>query len=108
MQRWSGRVAVVSGASSGIGAEISKRLALEGVKVVGLARRKERVEEIASKLPASCKGQILAYKCSVSDEKQVRDAFEWIDKTLGGVSIMINNAGITRSITFDGNLLFHS
>ena len=51
MDRWRGRVAVVTGASAGIGAAICKLLAKDGMKVVGCARRREKVEEIAQNHP---------------------------------------------------------
>ena len=51
MERWRGRVALVTGASAGIGAAICKMLAQEGVKVVGCARRVEKVQEMAKEFP---------------------------------------------------------
>lgn len=90
MERWFGRVAVVTGASSGIGAGIFKALAKYPIKVVGLARRKQLVDEIAS----NCSGQVFTYECDVSNEESVKAAFEWIDKHIGGVDILVNNAGV--------------
>ena len=100
MDRLKGRVAVVTGASAGIGADIVKQLAIQGVVVVGLARRKEQVEKLAKEV--GNKGKIHAVKCSVTDEKEVADAFEWIDKNLGAISVLINNAGMLRPVTFSG------
>lgn len=102
MLRWSGRVAVVTGASSGIGANITERLALEGLQVVGFDLNEKGIEEIAKKLPKNCKGKVIAYKCDVTEEKQVKDAFEWVDKNVGGISIMINNAGLVKFVSFTG------
>ena len=102
MNRWEGRVAIVTGASAGIGADIAKQLAIEGLQVVGLARRKERIDQLAKELPKNCKGKLYGYKCNISDEKEANEAFAWVEKLLGGISVMVNNAGLARSVTFDG------
>ena len=97
-------MAVVTGASAGIGADIVKQLACRGVIVVGLARRKERVDELAKQV--GNKGKIHSVKCDISDEERVAEAFEWVDKNLGAISILINNAGIVRSVNFQGETNF--
>lgn len=92
MNRWNEKVAVVTGASSGIGAAIVIDLLKSGMIVVGLARRKEKVEELQNDALAT--GKLHALKCDVSIEMDVKNAFEWIDKNLGGCDVLINNAGI--------------
>jgi NADP+-dependent farnesol dehydrogenase len=62
MERWSGRVAVVTGASSGIGAAIAQELVKKGLKVVGLARRVERVEVTNPRIPNFFQTSKLDYK----------------------------------------------
>ncbi|XP_021929710.1 farnesol dehydrogenase-like [Zootermopsis nevadensis] len=91
MERWSGRVAVVTGASSGIGAAIAEELVKKGLKVVGLARRQERIQELSKSLK-SAKGKLYAVKCDVSKESDVQGAFKWVKDNLGGVDILVNNA----------------
>ncbi|XP_022197341.1 farnesol dehydrogenase [Nilaparvata lugens] len=104
MDRWIGRVAVVTGASSGIGAGIVKELAKTGVTVVGVARRKEKVQEIADQLKGE-KGKIYAVKADITKEEEVIEAFKWIKQNLGGVDILINNAGITiKTMITDGEM----
>ncbi|XP_023724005.1 farnesol dehydrogenase-like [Cryptotermes secundus] len=93
MERWSGRVAVVTGASAGIGAAIAEELVKKGLKVVGLARRVERVEENA-KLLRSEPGKLHPLKCDVSKESDVKEAFKWVKSNLGVVDILVNNAGV--------------
>ncbi|KAJ9589358.1 hypothetical protein L9F63_017435, partial [Diploptera punctata] len=93
MDRLEGRVAVVTGASSGIGAAIAEELVKRGLKVVGLARRVEKIEELAAKLKSE-KGELHALKCDVTIEEEIKKSFEYIKIKLGGVHILINNAGV--------------
>ncbi|GFG29128.1 hypothetical protein Cfor_12655 [Coptotermes formosanus] len=93
MERWAGRVAVVTGASSGIGAAIAAELTKKGLKVVGLARRVERVQELSKSLETAT-GKLHAVKCDVGNEADVLAAFKWVKNNLGGVDILINNAAV--------------
>ncbi|KAJ3660772.1 hypothetical protein Zmor_005204 [Zophobas morio] len=95
MERWVGKAAVVTGASAGIGAEIAKKLVEEGLKVVGLARRSERVEELSKQLQDK-KGKLYAYRTDISKEEDVLQAFKWTSENVGPVHILINNAGIIQ------------
>uniref|UniRef100_A0A1I8N0L4 Short chain dehydrogenase n=1 Tax=Musca domestica TaxID=7370 RepID=A0A1I8N0L4_MUSDO len=97
MERWQNKVAVVTGASSGIGAAVSKDLVAAGVKVVALARRKNRVEEIIANLPAEQQPLLTAIECDVSNLDSVNKAFDEIVAKFGGVDILINNAGCTKN-----------
>lgn len=97
MERWVGKVAVVTGASAGIGAAICIDLLKAGVVVVGLARRVELVEEIRSRVCSKVAGSLHAFKCDVTNEADILAAFAWIDRELGGADILVNNAGILRT-----------
>lgn len=97
MDKWSDKFAVVTGASSGIGAAITKSLAKNGVNVIGLARREEKIEEFAKEL-GKTSGRIFAYKCDISDLQSIKEAFKWIEEKFGMIHILINNAGIIRNI----------
>ncbi|KAH8416555.1 hypothetical protein KR222_009022, partial [Zaprionus bogoriensis] len=94
MDRWQNRVAVVTGASSGIGSAIVVDLVNAGLVVVGLARRVERVQELQKALPATRRDKLIALKCDVGNEQSVKEAFDTIEKQLGAIDILVNNAGI--------------
>ncbi|XP_065082199.1 farnesol dehydrogenase-like [Ochlerotatus camptorhynchus] len=98
MDRWTGKVAIVTGASSGIGAAIAKDLVKAGMVVVGLARRVERVEALKSDLPDSIRSQLHAVKCDISKEEDILQTFKWVEEKLGGVDVLINNAGVARQM----------
>ncbi|XP_017850894.1 farnesol dehydrogenase-like [Drosophila busckii] len=97
MERWQNSVAVVTGASSGIGAALVKDLVRAGLIVVGLARRLERMEALKETLPEELQSQFHAIKCDVAEQEQVASAFDWIEAELGGVDILVNNAGLLYS-----------
>ncbi|XP_049822304.1 farnesol dehydrogenase-like [Aethina tumida] len=102
-ERWVGKVAVITGASSGIGADIAKTLVKKGLKVVGLARRKEKIDELAQSL-GKCQGKLYSIKCDVSNEEEIKKAFKWTTENVGPVHILINNAGFTNdNILIDGD-----
>ncbi|CRK89701.1 CLUMA_CG003413, isoform A [Clunio marinus] len=100
MEKWAGKIAVVTGASVGIGAAIVKNFAKNGIVVIGLARRSEKIEEIARNLDGGC-GKIYVKKCDVSDLKSIKEAFKWIEEEFGVVHIIVNNA----AILFNGKIL---
>lgn len=95
MDRWAGRVAVVTGASSGIGAAICTELVKCGMIVCGLTRRKDKVEQLRLSL-FGAEGQLNAVECDITSEESVKRAYQWIEKTLGGIDLLINNAGVVR------------
>uniref|UniRef100_A0A182SKY5 Dehydrogenase n=1 Tax=Anopheles maculatus TaxID=74869 RepID=A0A182SKY5_9DIPT len=96
MDRWVGKVAIVTGASSGIGAATVQALARAGMIVVGLARRAERVEELRKTLPPDVGRRVHAYRCDVTSEESIVNTFATIDRQLGGVHVLINNAGVSK------------
>uniref|UniRef100_A0A182J4V4 Dehydrogenase n=1 Tax=Anopheles atroparvus TaxID=41427 RepID=A0A182J4V4_ANOAO len=97
MDRWVGKVAVVTGSSSGIGAAIAKDLTKAGMITVGLARRVERIEELKKELPAEAAARLHAMKCDVSSETEIDATFKHIEQKFGGIDVLVNNAGIVRS-----------
>lgn len=95
MNKWEGKLAVVTGASSGIGAHLVCELARAGINVVGLARRVDKIEELIKELGPT-PGKVYAYKCDVTDQESIKEAFKWIEDQFGSIQIMINNAGVMK------------
>ncbi|XP_049803548.1 farnesol dehydrogenase-like isoform X3 [Schistocerca nitens] len=91
IEKYKGRVALVTGASAGIGAAIVQVLLKHGLTVVGMARRAEKVKELALK---DAPGKLHAIAGDVSDEASILAAFKWVKDNLGGVDILVNNAGV--------------
>ncbi|MDV9169008.1 SDR family oxidoreductase [Streptomyces sp. W16] len=89
----SGRVAVVTGASSGIGEHVARALARDGAHVALLARRAERLKEICSRIEADG-GQADVFTVDVTVASALDDTAQHIAATFGPVGIVVNNAGI--------------
>lgn len=96
MDRWVGKVAVVTGASSGIGAVLVKELAKAGMVTIGLARRVERIQQLKTQLSEEAACQLFAMSCDVSKEESISSTFAEIVDKFGGVDILVNNAGVVR------------
>ena len=89
-----GRVALVTGASSGFGRHFGSVLAAAGAKVVLAARRTERVQEACETI-ARAGGEAIAVTMDVTDSTSVRAAFEASEQAFGVVTVVVNNAGIS-------------
>ncbi|OXU25045.1 hypothetical protein TSAR_011238 [Trichomalopsis sarcophagae] len=92
--RWEGKLAVVTGASAGIGLAIARAFVRSGLNVVGLARRKEKMEsEMAN---ADGKGSFYAYECDIANEQSISNAFQWIEEKFKTIHVIVNNAGVGK------------
>src|SRR3954467_12195761 len=89
----SDRVAVVTGASSGIGAATAKALAAEGYAVALAARREERIKELGGEI-SSGGGKALAIPTDITDPDSARSLVETTKQELGRVDVLVNNAGV--------------
>jgi NADP-dependent 3-hydroxy acid dehydrogenase YdfG len=88
-----GTVALVTGASSGIGEATAKRLAAEGAAVAVGARRLDRLEKLVAEI-ADAGGTAVAIESDVTDRAQAEDLVERTVKTLGRLDTVVNNAGV--------------
>jgi NAD(P)-dependent dehydrogenase (short-subunit alcohol dehydrogenase family) len=95
-----GRVAVVTGASSGIGEACALGYAAAGARVVMAARRVERLDALAAKIKAAG-GEAIGVATDVTDEAAVANLFAQAVERFGTVDILINNAGIASSIAIE-------
>jgi 3-oxoacyl-[acyl-carrier protein] reductase len=90
-----GRVALVTGASQGIGHAIALRLASAGVNVAIAARNQEKLHALVQQITAAG-GKASAFGLDVAEEEQIKSVFKNVIAQLGKIDILVNNAGITR------------
>jgi short-subunit dehydrogenase len=94
-----GQVAVVTGASSGIGEALARALARRGARVALVARRREKLEGIARSLVEDGL-EARAFACDVADAEQVARAAREVAESLGEVELLVNSAGYGRHVLF--------
>jgi 3-oxoacyl-[acyl-carrier protein] reductase len=91
----SGRVALVTGASQGIGRACALKLATEGATVAAAARNQDKLNQLVNEIIASG-GKAAAFPLDVTDEEQVKSAIKSAIAQFGKIDVLVNNAGITR------------
>jgi len=106
MDRWTGKVALVTGASVGIGPEIATVLAKNGMKVIIAARRATKLQELTIKLKQEYNLNVYPIRCDLREEEQILRMFKWAFLKLGGVDVLVNNAAIISKELISGKFCF--
>ena len=91
----SGHVALITGASQGIGRACAAKLAAAGATVAVAARNQEKLKEVVQEITAGG-GTAAAFPLDVADEEQIKTAIKAAIAQLGKIDILVNNAGVTR------------
>lgn len=93
MGKLSGKIAIVTGASSGVGAGVAKVLAINGASIVLCARRQEKLDQIRQEIEKQeIEGEILTVTCDVSDEAQIQHVVDETIARFHTVHILVNCA----------------
>lgn len=100
MSSFNGKIAVITGAASGIGRELSLQMSREGCVIIAADYDKKNLDETV-KMVKSSGGEAFGYKLDISDNKQVVNFATDVKKKHGSIDILINNAGVTLFGKFD-------
>jgi NAD(P)-dependent dehydrogenase (short-subunit alcohol dehydrogenase family) len=87
---------VITGASSGLGEHFARLLRAEGAKLGLIARRKNRLKALAGELESEYGGRVAVAACDVLDPAAIERSFDDLHARLGGIDVLINNAGVSR------------
>lgn len=91
----SGKVAVVTGASSGLGVQFAKALARQGADLAIVARRLEKLNDVSKDITAMGR-KCFTFKCDVTNEEDVKNTVSDIIEKMGRIDILVNNAGVAE------------
>ena len=92
----SGKIAVVTGASSGLGRQIATAFARQGADLAILARREERLQELKNQLETEYGVKVLPIKCDVTSTESIENAAKQVEETYGRADILLNCAGSSK------------
>lgn len=96
--RLDGRVAIITGASKGLGLAMAKEFAASGADVAILARDPASLEAAKAEASAGASGRVATFSCDVSKAADIQATYDAVVETFGKVDILINNAGISRAM----------
>ena len=96
----SGKTALITGSTRGIGKATAYKLAQAGATVVVTGRNGERAKEVAKEIAQETGGQAFGVELDISSPESVEKAYKEINGAVGSVDILVNNAGITRDTLF--------
>lgn len=99
IRKLSGTIAVITGATSGIGRETAREFSKAGAKIVVAGRRKERLQELVNEIEAAGR-EALAVQTDVADQSQVEKLIETSVERFGRVDVLVNNAGVAIASRF--------
>lgn len=88
-----GRVALVTGCSTGLGVQMARALASQGAKIVALARRKEKIDAVAAEIAKDFGVETLAVQCDITSTEKVNAAVDEVLAKFGRIDVLVNNAG---------------
>jgi short-subunit dehydrogenase len=103
VRSWSarGKRVLISGASSGIGAEFARQYAAEGAKLALLARRRDRLQAVAAECRAAGASEVHVVECDVGDRDACRGAVAAAAGALGGLDAVVLNAGVSMGVLLE-------
>ena len=97
----SGRSAIVTGGSKGIGLAVAMRFAQSGADVAIVARGREALDEAVNTIKKSAKARVIGVQADVGMAADIQRAYDEVMKAIGKVDIIVNNAGTSRAMPFE-------
>src|SRR5487761_1573723 len=97
----SGRAAIVTGGSKGIGFAVAKEFAASGADVAIVARNEEALKEAVAAIRKSARTRVIGVQADVSKAADIQRAYDEAMSTFGKVDIIVNNAGTSQAMAFD-------